>query len=75
MKNVFSIEELNALDALEIRGGAIKNPDNTNAQEYCINIVAGCGTATLQTKCINRVAYCGGTEPIVTEDLCGVSVS
>lgn len=75
MKNVFSVEELNTLDALEIRGGAIKNPDSPNAQEDCINTAAGCGSTTLQVRCVNKVTTCGGTAPIVTAGQCGTGIS
>lgn len=75
MKNVFSVEELNALDALEIRGGAIKNPDNPNAQEDCINTAAGCGSTTIQLRCVNKVAVCGGLQPIESPGKCGTEAS
>ncbi len=71
MKNVFSIDELNALEALQIKGGAAGNPpDSPNAQTECVNTFTQCGATADQTKCVNSYENCGGTQPLVNVSKC-----
>ena len=63
MKKEFSIDELNALEALQIKGGATNNPpDSPNAQTKCVNSYLHCGASAEQTECVNTYQYCGCPE-------------
>lgn len=77
MRNVFSADELSALESLEIRGGAIGMPDSPNGQMQCVNSSAYCGANVDQMKCTNSVKLCGaipppdpGTNPLITAGVC-----
>lgn len=55
----FSAEELSELEALEIKGGAMGNPNDPMSQLRCVNIVVGCGASSTQEECVNKVTGCG----------------
>lgn len=55
-KKDFSIEELSAWEALEIKGGFISGEASQNS---CINGSKGCGTGISQPGCSNRADGCG----------------
>ena len=57
MKNFFNDEELQALEALEIKGGA--NGSGTATQYECVNSIAYRGGGVLQNKCSNTAEKCG----------------
>lgn len=59
MKNfLFSVEELQELEALQIRGGGddISDP---STQSGCSNNAKGCGYGATQIGCSNNVTGCG----------------
>ena len=61
MRNVFSADELSALESLEIRGGAIGMPDSPNGQMQCVNSSAYCGAIPPPDP---------GTNPLITAGVC-----
>ena len=63
-KFVFSENELQELEALEVRGGDRADP---MAQEGCINNVEGCGYNADQMRCENSVLGCGNKPTVPTE--------
>ena len=54
--NVFLREELNEIEALEVRGGT---GATMYAQGECTNTAYGCGGGVDQTKCVNKADGCG----------------
>lgn len=59
LKGIFTIEEIDQLEALDIKGGKVSVCDTNNG----CNVVSGCGCSTSQTGCTNNVTGCGANEP------------
>ena len=60
-KSLFKLDELQELEALEVRGG---NADSIMAQNECKNYATGCGEGPDQIACENHVTGCNGVKPI-----------
>lgn len=69
-KNVLTADELNALEALEIRGGATRHPDSPDAQAKCTNGAAYCGWDVDQGQCLNSAMGCGVKPPSPEQKNC-----
>lgn len=54
----FSIEELQELESLQIRGGG-DDVSETGTQNGCSNNAKGCGVGVSQIDCSNNVTGCG----------------
>ena len=65
-KSLFKLDELQELEALEVRGG---NTDSILAQTGCPNNAYGCGVDADQTACQNNVVGCTCRIPL-TEGWC-----
>lgn len=68
-KRIFSKEELNEIEALEVKGGTGDPREFLYAQGECVNTADGCGGDVDQAKCVNKATGCGrvtlkdGSEP------------
>ncbi len=56
MNNNFTMDELNELEMVEVKGGVSSTPAGQN---QCVNNSIGCGAGSVpQTACVNAIEGC-----------------
>lgn len=63
-KTDFSMEELQEMETLAVRGGFSATP---MSQPKCTNAAPGCGYGIEQVECVNTVTGCGMAPVIVQQ--------